>query len=302
MIVTSKNLKGSIGGGRLEFEATGTAREMLAKATDTSKTLAYGLGPALNQCCGGAVTVLFELLSAENSTWLEDLHVHQESTRATLLLTAIDRGSVSKWTFSDVESIPKEIPPEIIAGIEASQEDEAVCILVGKSGDDRYMLERIEHRALDLYLFGAGHVAQAVVIELARQPVFIHWIDSRASQFPALLPGNVTQKVSQNPASEVKEASAGTIFLVMTHSHSLDEDICLNVLQRNDAAWLGLIGSVSKRKRFEHRLKKRGISKSELDLLKCPVGMAGIVGKRPATIAVSIAAQLLQEVIPEHWR
>ncbi|MFT5372615.1 MAG: xanthine dehydrogenase accessory factor, partial [Lysobacterales bacterium] len=81
-----------------------------------------------------------------------------------------------------------------------------------------------------------------------------------------------------------------------------DEDICLNVLQRNDAAWLGLIGSVSKRKRFEHRLKKRGISKSELDLLKCPVGMAGIVGKRPATIAVSIAAQLLQEVIPEHWR
>ena len=88
----------------------------------------------------------------------------------------------------------------------------------------------------------------------------------------------------------------------MTHSHELDEDLCHAILNRGDFSWLGLIGSMSKRKRFEHRLAKRGIEQKQLDSLTCPVGMAGITGKRPATIAVSIAAQLLMEIVPESWR
>ena len=81
----------------------------------------------------------------------------------------------------------------------------------------------------------------------------------------------------------------------MTHSHSLDEDICFDVLNRGDFAWLGLIGSATKRRRFVHRLGQRGISDELLERLVCPIGLAGIEGKQPATIALSLAAQLMTQ-------
>ncbi|MEE8340057.1 MAG: XdhC family protein, partial [Xanthomonadales bacterium] len=119
------------------------------------------------------------------------------------------------------------------------------------------------------------------------------WIDSREGLFPAGLPLTFETVHSDDPAAEVVKAEAGSIFVVMTHSHQLDEDICLQVLQRGDFAWLGLIGSVTKRRRFVHRLKQRGIGPSRLQRLVCPIGLSGIHGKQPATIALGLAAQLM---------
>ena len=98
---------------------------------------------------------------------------------------------------------------------------------------------------------------------------------------------------TDSPPDLVAEARPGSIFIVMTHSHQLDEDICLEVLRRDDFAWLGLIGSDTKRRRFVHRLEQRGIEPSKLDALVCPIGLSGIRGKQPATIALSLAAQLM---------
>ena len=80
---------------------------------------------------------------------------------------------------------------------------------------------------------------------------------------------------------------------MMTHSHQMDEDICFEILRRDDYAWLGLIGSGTKRRRFVHRLERRGIEPARLDDVVCPIGLAGIRGKQPATIALSLAAQLM---------
>jgi xanthine/CO dehydrogenase XdhC/CoxF family maturation factor len=65
------------------------------------------------------------------------------------------------------------------------------------------------------------------------------------------------------------------------------------VLRRGDFAWLGLIGSDTKRRRFEGQLRARGIPATRLDRLVCPIGIRGIGGKEPAVIAASVAAQLL---------
>ena len=100
---------------------------------------------------------------------------------------------------------------------------------------------------------------------------------------------------THQPAAAVQAAPNGTVFVVMTHSHQLDEDICFEVLQRGDFAWLGLIGSATKRRRFEHRLQKRGIETSGVAQLVCPIGLDGIRGKQPATIALSLVAQLMLE-------
>jgi xanthine dehydrogenase accessory factor len=80
----------------------------------------------------------------------------------------------------------------------------------------------------------------------------------------------------------------------MTHSHPLDLEICARILGREDAAYCGLIGSLPKRRRFERLLRKQGIPESSLRRLTCPIGIAGITGKKPAEIALAAAAEILR--------
>ena len=129
---------------------------------------------------------------------------------------------------------------------------------------------------------------------LSRLDCSIRWIDNRNSIFPGDLPGNVTAIEADEPAREVAAMPAGAFFLVMTHSHPLDQEICAQVLQRSDFAYCGLIGSHSKRRRFERQLQKLGLSESSLQRLTCPIGVPGIQGKQPVEIALAVAAQLLQ--------
>jgi xanthine dehydrogenase accessory factor len=84
------------------------------------------------------------------------------------------------------------------------------------------------------------------------------------------------------------------LFLVMTHDHALDYELCRAVLLREDPAWLGLIGSQSKAARFRSRLRRAGFREPAIARMVCPIGLAGIKSKWPAAIAVAIAAQLMQ--------
>ena len=84
-----------------------------------------------------------------------------------------------------------------------------------------------------------------------------------------------------------------SFYLIMTHSHALDFDICDRVLRRGDARYAGLIGSRTKRRRFEKRLRQQGLEQATIDSLVCPIGVDGINGKKPAEIAVAVAAEVL---------
>jgi xanthine dehydrogenase accessory factor len=154
-------------------------------------------------------------------------------------------------------------------------------------------LERMEAPTETVYLFGAGHVGRALVHMLAHLPYRIHWFDGRNDMFPSDPPGNVVIEASAEPRHDVASAPAGAFFLVMTHSHALDLDICDRVLERGDFAFLGLIGSASKRASFLNRLRRRGHSEAALARLTCPIGLPQVPGKQPAMIAVAVAGQLL---------
>ena len=145
-----------------------------------------------------------------------------------------------------------------------------------------------------LVLFGAGHVGCAVVRILSELSCAIMWVDSREEQFPKDLPFNVQRVCTDEPTCEVDAAGAGSYFLVMTHSHALDQTLSERILKRSDFAYFGLIGSVTKRRQFERRLLGRGITPAQLASMHCPIGVAGIVGKEPATIAIAVAAEILQ--------
>ena len=83
-------------------------------------------------------------------------------------------------------------------------------------------------------------------------------------------------------------------YLVMTHSHALDFNICDRILRRDDAVYCGLIGSLTKRRRFEKRFAEQGMQEHDIKKLVCPIGVGGISGKKPAEIAVAAAAEVLQ--------
>jgi xanthine dehydrogenase accessory factor len=146
-----------------------------------------------------------------------------------------------------------------------------------------------------LQLYGAGHVGRAIVKLLVDIDCRVQWIDEREAEFPpGPLPPHIERLCLEPVEAEVAQAAPGCCFLVLTHSHDLDLAITQAVLARADFAWFGLIGSATKRARFEARLRQRGVSAAQLARMVCPIGLPGIAGKEPAVIALAVVAQLLR--------
>ncbi len=146
---------------------------------------------------------------------------------------------------------------------------------------------------LQVIVFGAGHVGQALVPLLAQLPVSVIWVDNRYDMLPTDGPRGIQIRHHEHPVDQVDEAKPGCCFLVMTHHHGIDLTIAEAILKRGDAGYLGVIGSVTKGQKFHQRLAQRGFTDSQLNHLHCPMGKAGIDGKRPMEIAVAIAAQVM---------
>jgi xanthine dehydrogenase accessory factor len=156
------------------------------------------------------------------------------------------------------------------------------------------LFERLIPPRWRVALFGAGHVGTALVRLLGGLACRVDWIDERSGLFPAALPAGVRAVVSDDPEGEVARLPPGADVLIMTHSHALDQRIVEAALARPDLRLVGLIGSRTKRERFLARLEHRGFSPEARARLTCPIGLPGVGGKRPAEIAIAVAAQLLQ--------
>lgn len=157
-------------------------------------------------------------------------------------------------------------------------------------GNVSVLLEGFTATRFQVAVFGAGHVAQALIPILGGLPCQVHWIDNRPDLFPEHCPANIRRLPAVDPAGWVARLPAGADLLILTHDHSLDFDITAAALQRNDFRLIGLIGSRTKANRFRHRLEKLGLDPSRLT---CPVGLAEVPGKLPMEVAVSMAAQLI---------
>lgn len=289
MIVTARETIGTIGGGQLEHQCTRLAVDML-NSNEVPSIQRFPLGSAMGQCCGGVVDVLFEPIDAGLPAWLKDLRALHGQREAATLVTGIGEAA-GKFV----------VAGERVFGPGAEPLPEAVLATARKlvsSGDtalriDDYLCEPVVASDFNIAVFGAGHVGTAVVAALSKLDCNIRWIDSRRNIFRSS-PSNVRAIESGEPALEVAAMPPASYYLVMTHSHALDFDICDRILRRRDAMYCGLIGSKSKRRRFEKRYRQQGMPDDVLDALVCPIGVDGISGKKPAEIAVSAAAELLQ--------
>ena len=143
-----------------------------------------------------------------------------------------------------------------------------------------------------VYLFGAGHVGRALALALAPLPFDVLWIDPRPDAHPRAVPRNVTP-VAADPVAQLRDVPAGSLVFIMSHSHALDLALTDAALRNPGFAHVGLIGSTTKRARFEKRLGQAGVSAERIASLICPIGVAGVRSKEPAAIAAATAAQIL---------
>ena len=289
MRVDAQTVRGTVGGGHLEFQAIARARDWLhapnarehapadmqrVDASDIERdhaaTTSSGahpwpaswrqrcpLGPSLGQCCGGVV-------------WLD-----------------------YAWIASDADWQP--------------------------------WAQRLAPARAPVAVFGGGHVGVALIRALAPLPFAVSWIDSRegflseasAAVVQDCLPGTVVREEIDPVEDAVAHLPEGTLVVIMSFSHAEDLQVVRACLARNRAAgegaglpfeavaslklpaialplpFIGLIGSKTKWARFRHRLTDFGFDEHALGQVTCPIGLPDIAGKEPEVIAASVAAQLL---------
>lgn len=146
-----------------------------------------------------------------------------------------------------------------------------------------------------LYIFGAGHVGQALARAAAPLDFDITLVDARADMLAEPLPGNVAKLETDRPCDVLQQCPQGTFVVIMSHSHDLDFALCRTALQSPQVAFTGMIGSKTKRARFNRRLTQCGLLAEQIEALVCPLGREQVRSKKPAAIAAAITVQLLAQ-------
>lgn len=265
MVIWADGQEGTIGGGALEYQATTAARAMLAKGA-VAQLVKMPLGPALNQCCGGAVVLLSELWDAAR---LADV--------AGPLLARTLPGKGADMPLAVARALARARGEGVLP---------AARVVQG------WLVEPLHARKRQLWVWGAGHVGRAIVAVLAPLPdLAITWVDTNGARFPDAIPEGVAQRISANPAELVETAPPTAHHLVLTYSHALDLDLCHRLLTRGFAS-LGLIGSATKWARFRTRLAALGHAPDRIGRITCPIGRPEF-GKHPQAIALGVAAEFL---------
>ena len=262
VVRASGGFYGTIGGGELEFEALEEARAALKAGRGPARRRSVALGPELAQCCGGRVVWRVETFDRRDHAELAALGAAEGEGPFVALAQPTDDGRVAR------------------------RPDD------GAAAENAWR-EPFGEAATPVYLFGAGHVGRALALALAPLPFAVRWIDPRADEFPKLAPANVKMVAAADPPAELKAAPDGALVVAMTYSHPLDLAIVAEALRQDRFAYVGAIGSATKRARFVSQLKAAGFAEARLARFVSPIGVAGVAGKEPAVIAAAVAAQLL---------
>jgi xanthine dehydrogenase accessory factor len=144
----------------------------------------------------------------------------------------------------------------------------------------------------DVFLYGAGHVGRALAIALRPLPFHVTVVETRADELEQL-EIDVPQRLEAMPEATIRDIRPGGAVVIMTHDHALDFLIGAEALKRNDLAYIGMIGSKTKRAVFANWLRDAQLDRSLAERLVLPIGGTAVKDKRPAVIAALVAAELL---------
>jgi xanthine dehydrogenase accessory factor len=258
MLVWANGQSGTIGGGALEQQVTDFARTV-----DKPTAVNIPLGPALGQCCGGNVVVVFEPFSIKTLPTDAEAYIRRINGES-------DRPLALKKLRKSIHN--------------SGQNPNLVWL-------DGWLFEPLSNPKTSLWVYGAGHVGRAIVDTFDGLPFDIKWVDTSADRFPSFIPLHADRLIANKPTNVVKYAPDTAHHVVLTYSHALDLDLCHAILSRPFST-LGLIGSATKRARFSSKLIDLGHTPAQISSIICPIGQRQL-GKTPKAIAIGLAAELL---------
>jgi xanthine dehydrogenase accessory protein XdhC len=147
--------------------------------------------------------------------------------------------------------------------------------------------------AWPIVLFGAGHIAQALIPVLLPLPCSISVYDTRP-EWLAKLPraSNLHAHHVTDLAAVVDTLPADAFVLCMTQGHKTDRPILHRALATRNFPYLGCIGSDAKAAILRRELVADGLPPERAAQFHCPIGL-DFGTNHPHEIALSIAAQLL---------
>lgn len=272
---------GTVGGGQVEYLAAQEALEVLESGNTAIRS--FDLAPAqvasIGMVCGGRVTIYYQLLTQEELPVLLDMNKALHTDENAWLYLQIREGRVESF--------------RVVAGEEAATDPEHYCpkaVLV--KGEPLEYYEPLM-RAGRVYIFGGGHVGQALVPVLAGVDFRVTVYDKRKELatkefFPCaeeVIYGDyehIFDKVTLKPSDYV---------VIMTPGHESDYALLEQVL-RCETSYVGCIGSRHKIARTQALLREAGISEERIKSVHSPIGLP-IGAQTPAEIAICIAAEMI---------
>ncbi|RWA71773.1 xanthine dehydrogenase accessory protein XdhC [Mesorhizobium sp.] len=278
MLVSASAIFGTIGGGQLEFMAIDKARQLISPLEG-------------------------EMAAKRPEGVLSGGTTRASSTAAATppggsAATLPSRGREARIEVDEVcATLDVPLGPEIgqccggrvevlIRPVDATLEQE----LIAKAEAEEAHLPHV-------YLFGGGHVGQALAASLSLLPIHAVVVETRADALEGM-PETVETRLTPMPESAVREAPAGSAFAILTHDHALDFLIVAEALKREDAAYVGMIGSKTKKATFKNWfLKSADGSEAEFNRLVSPIGGNAVKDKRPPVIAALATAEIMTALV-----
>lgn len=273
---------GTVGGGQVEYLASQEAMDVLR--TGATAIRSFDLAPAqvasIGMVCGGKVTIYYQLLTTEELPILLDMEQALREDANSWLYLRICEGRVEDF--------------RVVRKDEAQSDPEHYCsraVLV--KGEPLEYYEPLM-RAGRVYIFGGGHVGQALVPVLASVDFRVTVYDKRKElatleHFPMaeeVIYGDyehIFDKVNLKPEDYV---------VIMTPGHESDFALLEQVL-RVETAYVGCIGSRHKIARTQELLRQAGITEERIASVHSPIGLP-IGAQTPAEIAICIGAEMIQ--------
>lgn len=301
MLVSASAIFGTIGGGQLEYMAIDKARQMLspreggekrsAEGREKANDLAFSATNARSHSEGPAAKRP-EGVASEGTT-------KASSTVAAtppdgFACTLPSRGREARIEVDEVcATLDVPLGPEI--GQCCGGRVEVLIRLVDGALEQQLIAnaQSEEARLPHVYLFGGGHVGQALAASLALLPIRVVVVETRAEALEGM-PEAVETRLTPMPEAVVREAPAGSAFAILTHDHALDFLIVAEALKRDDTAYVGMIGSKTKKATFRNWfLKSAEGNEAEFSRLVSPIGGSAVKDKRPPVIAALAAAEIM---------
>ncbi|MEW6634060.1 MAG: xanthine dehydrogenase accessory protein XdhC [Pseudomonadota bacterium] len=275
MLVSSSMILGTIGGGQLEYMAIDKARQLLRSPSPRSRGRSTGKA------------------GLEGAAALE----------GTPRTTSSDRPHKGEGKEARIEVDEVCATMDVPLGPEIGQccggRVEVLIRLVDATlGNELIAKAEAEEAHLPhIYMFGGGHVGQALAASLALLPIHLVVVETRADALEGM-PETVETMLTPMPEAVVREAPAGSAFAILTHDHALDFLIVAEALKRDDTAYVGMIGSKTKKATFRNWFLKSGEGgEAQFERLVSPIGGNAVKDKRPPVIAALAAAEIMTALV-----